>query len=871
MTPELWVQVEDTFQKIADMDREVWPEAIAGVEDPEVREEVRLLLQAGPLPAKIHAAIASATLEAGAEHSRFGPWRIGNLIGHGGAGAVYEATRDDGVFHQRAAIKILQTTFDPAARERFQQERKILASLNHAYIAHLIDGGETRAGIPCIVMEFIDGQPVTHWCGSRKAGREQILRLFLKICAGVEYAHQRLVVHRDIKPANILVTTDGTPKLLDFGIAKLLDHSDDMTRTGFLPLTPSYASPEQVLGGPITTATDVYSLGVVLYELLTGRTPIKVPTTSPIAITRAICEAPPDSPGLNSDLDNVLLMALRKEPERRYPSVAAFANDIENYLARRVVTARQDSVWYRTSRFLQRNVRSVAAAVVVIALLAAGVVSNQYQARRVQRHFEITRSLASDVLLSIDRELSRIPAATEARRNLIRTVLTTLERLYSDAGSEPALEAELAVAYQRAGSLQSTLPNGEPRQALERAIELGERVRSNGGPDARTMEALARSYYLLGIRFYELGSLADARKNLLLALERSRDPVLASSRKPAAGAARWLGRMENEAGHVGNAVPWMEEAVAAAEEAVRQDPNALYMQELVSARSYLARSLMLSGNLARAAQVADVAAQEGLNIYTSNPNSAEAKLALVSGYVGPASGHAMPQDLSAGVVRLENVEIAVRQAKAMTVEAPTINYWWTWLVMACLQQSRTSPDVRAATLSARDALSIAERQIQVTGSTTVTSRNHAFARIQLAECLHRGENRTGALEQARLALSELAGPGDRETKASALHATLVLASVYEEARDIASAVAQFDQARKMGESLAAADPTDMRTAAFLAMAYEGLGRCSRRSQRAEWFRKNVAVWRAWPEQAKKTPYHHQHLRQAERWLAAAQQ
>jgi tetratricopeptide (TPR) repeat protein len=565
-------------------------------------------------------------------------------------------------------------------------------------------------------------------------------------------------------------------------------------------------------------------------------------------------------------------MALRKEPERRYPSVGAFANDIENYLGRRVVTAREDSLWYRATRFLQRHARSVIAAAAVALALAAAVISNEYQARRVQRHFEITRSLASDVLLSIDRELSRIPAATEPRRNLIRTVMSTLDRIFADTGNDRRLEAELAVAYERAGGLQSTLPNGEPRQSLERAIELGERVRTNGKPDARLIEALARAYYLLGIRFYELSDLDRARKNLLLAIDRGRDPILPRGNAMLAGAARWLGRMENETGHVGEAVHWMEQAVKAAEASVREVRSPLHMQELTSARSYLARSLSLSGNLVRAAQVADRAAEDGLSIYRTDPGDDEAKLALVSGTVGPASGHAMPSDFAAPMARRENVETAVREAKAMTEVAPTVNYWWTWLVMAYLQQSRTAPDVPSATQAARNALSVAEKQVQVTGATRVTSRNRAFARIQLTECLHCGGHTSEALEQGKVALAELAsGPRDRDADVLAVDATLVVASVHEGAGDIADATAAFDRARTNGEALAAADPTDMRTAAFLAMAYEGLGRCSRPGGGADWFRKSVAVWKSWPDQTKAGAYAREHLRQAERWLAAAQQ
>ena len=251
---------------------------------------------------------------------RFGPWRVTGVIGHGGMGAVYKAVRDDQAFEKQVAIKTLHLGLDsPPARERFAQERSILATLEHPNIARLLDGGETEGGVSYIVLEYVDGEPIVDYCARHKLGREARLELFLQVCSAVHYAHQKLIVHRDLKPGNILVNREGVPKLLDFGIAKLMEPGALQTMTGFLALTPQYASPEQIRGEAVTTASDVYSLGMVLYEVLTGRRAYQVEAGSITSIAQVVCEAAPAPPGVDADLDNILLMALRKEPRAPLP------------------------------------------------------------------------------------------------------------------------------------------------------------------------------------------------------------------------------------------------------------------------------------------------------------------------------------------------------------------------------------------------------------------------------------------------------------------------------------------------------------------------------------------------------------------------
>src|SRR5579883_2346137 len=344
MTPDTWDRVNELFLAAADLragqQEEFLETHCAG--DARLRRMVSALLAADRRQgSRIQAAIedeATRLLESPAVPERLGAYRVEREIGRGGMGTVYLAARADDQFHKNVAIKVIKLGMDTdEALARFRDERQILANLDHAYIARLLDAGSTPDGRPFFVMEYVEGMPVDVFCRERALDVKARCRLFLKICEAVSYAHRNLVVHRDLKPANIFVTPDGTPKLLDFGVAKLLDQSARSAQTTSpvtRPFTPEYASPEQVLGLQVTTAADVYSLGAVFYELLTGvRAQPVEHGASPKEIERGICEGEPVPPhlvvpDLDTDLDNIVLAAMRKEPERRYASVDHFAQDI---------------------------------------------------------------------------------------------------------------------------------------------------------------------------------------------------------------------------------------------------------------------------------------------------------------------------------------------------------------------------------------------------------------------------------------------------------------------------------------------------------------------------------------------------------------
>src|SRR5580704_15868868 len=371
MPSDDWNRVQSLFLEVVDLlpQEQAVRLGAACLNDLELRAEVESLLQsdredAGIISSTI-ASEAAIFFDAGTLiGDRLGSYRVVKAIGRGGMGDVFLAVRDDDQFQKRVAIKVVRRGMDTAdVLRRFQHERQILANLDHPYIARLLDAGTTFDSRPFLVMEYVEGQPLQAFCREHKHDTRTRCLLFLGILEAVAHAHRNLVVHRDLKPANIFVTSDGNPKLLDFGVAKLLAADSGPSVTAASPariFTPEYASPEQVHGLPVTTAADIYSLGAVLYELLTGQYAQPIAALTPSEVERVICRTEVTrpslaAPGLDSDLDNIVLMAMRKEPERRYPSVDRLADDIRAHLSGRPVLARQDSFWYRARKFVRRN------------------------------------------------------------------------------------------------------------------------------------------------------------------------------------------------------------------------------------------------------------------------------------------------------------------------------------------------------------------------------------------------------------------------------------------------------------------------------------------------------------------------------------
>src|SRR5215471_7743111 len=479
---------------------------------------------------------------------QLGEYKIFALIGEGGMGEVYLA--EDTKLGRRVAIKLLKFGLGTSnIVRRFQQEERILASLSHSNIAQLHGGAVTPAGLPYFVMEYVDGARLDDYCRDLELSISQRLALFRKICAAVSFAHQNLVIHRDIKPANIRVTSDGEPKLLDFGIAKLLNPEAPMigepTMTFAAVMTPEYASPEQVRGENMTTASDVYSLGVLLYDLLTGQRPYRIKTRNPNEVARAITEQEPLPPSvavarsassnlqfeisnprlLRGDRENVILKALRKEPTRRYGSVAQFSDDIRRYFEGRPITARKDTCNYRTVKFIKRNKIPVAAAALLFLTLIGGIFATALETRRAhqqraraEKRFNDVRHLAHSLMFEIDDSVKDLQGSTPTRRLIVSRALEYLDSLAGEAADNPVLQRELATAYEKIGDIQGNpyyANLGDTDGALasyRKALAIRAKIKGDDEALDATME-MGRSYRALADIFEQKGDITQSVHN----------------------------------------------------------------------------------------------------------------------------------------------------------------------------------------------------------------------------------------------------------------------------------------------------------------------------------------------------------------------
>ena len=405
---------------------------------------------------------------------RLGPYEVGSLLGRGGMGAVYLAHRADGQYEKKVAIKIVDLPLATEAFfDRFRQERQILAGLDHPNIARLLDGGVSDDGILFLVMDYVEGIRIDEYCVRRKLNLQAKLRLFISVCGAVQFAHQNMVVHRDLKPDNVLVSEDGVPHLLDFGTAKLISRDTSveqrgLTREGFLSFTPEYASPEQVLGRPVAATSDTYSLGVLLYQLLTGHLPYQLNEFTAEEMIRIICERPADRPTSaggtfpDADLEAILSKALRKETDQRYQTAEQFAADVQAYVDNKPVFARKGNLQYRALKFARRNRLAISFAAVLLATVMTGAVAVLWQghaARVAERSAEASAndlSQLSDTLLSeLDDAIKQLPGSTGAQQVLVARVLEHLDRMSANNRNNPVTQVSLVNAFVRLANLQA--------------------------------------------------------------------------------------------------------------------------------------------------------------------------------------------------------------------------------------------------------------------------------------------------------------------------------------------------------------------------------------------------------------------------------
>ncbi|NBC85506.1 MAG: tetratricopeptide repeat protein [Bacteroidetes bacterium] len=542
MDAQRWETIQDLFDRAIarpETERMSFLDAACG-DDIDLRMEVESLLGAhgatGPLDRLARDLMGSwsASLDrASREGDRVGPYRIVREIGRGGMGTVYLAERDDGTYEQRVALKVVR--YRLAGEDllvRFLNERQILARLQHPNIARLLDGGVTDDGLPYFAMEYVDGQAVDVYCDARRLSVRERIRLFITICRTVSHAHQNLIVHRDLKPANLLVTDDGALRLLDFGIAKLLEEAGPehrTTRTGMAVMTPEYASPEQVRGGPVTTATDVYALGVLLYELLSGCRPYDLHNATPADLERLVCDRAPVAPSdrlaetsgdspmqqasargttadglrrqLTGDLDTIILKALRKDPDRRYASADALADDLQRHLDGLPVRARPDTALYRAGKFIRRHRVGVSAGALVILALVGGLGIALSQARIASAERDVARE-ETERAERISGFLVDIFRAPDPSRSLgdTLTAFDLLDRgeemLNDDLGDQPLTRAALLSVLGETHTSHGSYADAS--RLLDTALVL---QRHHGAPTverSRTLRSLAKAEVLGG-------------------------------------------------------------------------------------------------------------------------------------------------------------------------------------------------------------------------------------------------------------------------------------------------------------------------------------------------------------------------------------
>ena len=667
--------------------------------------------------------------------SRVGAYELLEEIGGGGMGRVFLAVRADDVYRKRVAIKLARATLDSTEFiERFRQERQILANLQHPNIVRLLDGGTTEDGLPYLVMDYIEGDRIDRYCDARELSITARLNLFRTLCSAVQYAHQNLIVHRDIKPNNILVTKDGVLQLFDFGVAKLLapaldDTAVAHTRTGFRLMTLDYASPEQLRGERITTATDVYSLGIVLYELLTGYRPYTVSNRPDHEIMRIVCEQDPPSPSamimqyqrlssdggtaitdftaaanapsrihpdprsLMGDLDTIVLKAIRKEPERRYGSVEQFSEDLHRYLDGLPIRARKDTLGYRASKFVKRHVGAVAASTVIAMTLVGGIIATARQARiaenqrreaeaqrlKASKRFNDVRRLANSFLFEVHDAIAGLPGATPARKLVVSKALEYLDNLAAEAEGDTALQQELAAAYDRVADVQgapfaANLGDAQGAvQSYQKAYEIRRALEQKNPGSPAFRKDLAYSIRKLGDGAFAQGKVADAVSRYRDASTMTRE-VLAkdpSNRELRRDLAETTNRLCNTLLPYGDTVGTI--AVCRnyrelAEPLLQSNPDNFELRLAMATNTQLlGNALRLSGAFVEAKETFRSAEEQTEGLLTRNPSNAPARRLLARNHLRMASTLASLGEIGAAI---DQYDLAVQGLKALADADP---------------------------------------------------------------------------------------------------------------------------------------------------------------------------------------------------------
>jgi serine/threonine protein kinase/tetratricopeptide (TPR) repeat protein len=830
---------------------------------------------------------------------QIGHYQLSEIIGEGGMGSVYRAVRLSD-FKKQVAIKLIKRGMDTDfILERFRHERQILAGLDHPNIAGLLDGGATEDGRPYLVMEYIEGTRITEYVERHALRVPQRLQLFQTVCSAVQYAHQNLVVHRDLKPSNILVTPGGVPKLLDFGIAKLLEPNADTTMTLLRMMTPECASPEQVRGEPITTVSDIYSLGVLLYNLLTGEFPYQFTTRTDEEIKRVICETEPKKPSavrpLSADLDNIVLKAMHKDVARRYVSAGQLSEDVQRHLAGLPVLARKDTASYRASRFVARHKAGVAFAIFMTLTLIAGALVTLHEARvareqaevaraersRAERRFNDVRKLANSLMLDIHDAIQDLPGSTAARKLLVDRALEYLDSLAQESSGDASLQRELAIAYEKVGLVQGDTSHGSlgdstsALKSYQKALAIRQALESSKQATAEDRLAFARSSNVIGRLLHATGDhsaalVFNSQSVTITEALRKTDPdnpkVLAQLQDAydalgdtlsSNGAAGGLGRLA-EASQIHR------KAVELGREQARIYPNDVAFQRrlgvaLIKVSDDLKKIGQRKEALAYSFQARDIF----LKLADEHPTNATLRRLLAGTYSSIGDTQAWDGDAKASLdsySKVLTVAQSLAQADPKSQQAQfdlAISYEGVGYAQGRLGRVR---DARVNLEAARD---ISERAAKADPKNTDAKHLWAYSEVFLGDLHERGGAHDVALRCYRTALGiwqplAAAAANDVDTRLRVASTEDKLGEALSKTGNSSEAIANYQRALASAEGLAAAEPPNEWALYVVADSLSGVGdvffasserqhepgqRLKALSEARSWYERSAGAWR----------------------------
>ncbi|MCU1268558.1 MAG: ppkA [Acidobacteria bacterium] len=903
MNPETWQQLKSVFHAALDLppeQRAAFLTEICAGNDP-LRQRIDGLLasheEAGPFlrsPAMVDAGLASsaehslATEEEERAGQRIGPYQIIRELGHGGMGTVFLAVRADDEYRKQVAIKLINRGMDTdLILRRFIMERQILANLEHPNIARLLEGGSTQDGLPYFVMEYVEGRAITEYCDELRLTIAQRLELFREVCGALQYAHQNLVVHRDIKPSNILVTAEGVPKLLDFGIAKLLNpgwasETGEATASMVRLMTPEYASPEQFRGRSITTASDVYSLGLVLYELLSGQHPYRLSSRRPDEVAKVILEEEPEKPSdaisdfalriselkakgtstsellpdrqtnpqsairnpkfLRGDLDNIVLKALRKEPQRRYASVQELSEDIRRHLEGLPVIASPDTLSYRAGKFIRRHkVGVLAAAVVIIALCAATAVTT-WQARvarreriKAENRFNQVRKLAKSVLFDYHDGIENLPGSTPVRERMVKDALVYLDNLYADSAENSELQSELASAYQKVGDVQGSPFSanlGNYKGALasyKRALALREKLNSAAPGNSQIQLDLIRSYEAVGGMSQVTGDIPTALDNYrrAFAVFDSLKTESTQSKSERSILYRRLAKALAPSGKLPEALDNYRKSIALSNEIISLEPNnQTFKGDLASTYISLGDALTDSGDLKGA--LAEHRSAFALLEPSITSTSVQSRRLINVAYSRMARVMARMGDHRGSLeIELKSLAIDEELAKADPANALARRDVYIDYLKVARQQAAIG-DLQAALVNQHKFISLCEAEIALNPDSSELRTDQAVGYQRFGELLEKHGDEREALKAYKKSLSvqetlSAADPANMLHRANLSEIQAIVCDTSVKVGERTGVLEGYLRAAAIREGVVAKNPGNPDSRAMLSLVYESLG------------------------------------------------